>query len=166
MAGGGSGKERTPPTKDDKEESPAPKEEPQAEVIYVEAPLPKVNPWKKPEQPVVIAPPAPAEENPVTAVEKIAVKPVKKVEKKPRNNSDGKARRESGGVPAEVSRQEETEAAPTEAEVGQPKKPEVRTLPPAPKNNPWKKSVVVREKEEAEQPKVILLFSYQNRTRG
>jgi hypothetical protein len=71
-------------------------------------------------------------------------------EKKVVVNSSGKPRKESGGKePAD--RKEEVEEAEG---VAKKQQPEVRTLPPAPKNNPWKKPAMNKEKEEAEQPKV------------
>ena len=61
----------TPETTDDGKEEP---------VKYVEAPLPKVNPWKKPESP---APPAPTDNNDSPTLEQAMTKPHIKEEIKP-----------------------------------------------------------------------------------
>ena len=152
-------KERTPPAvNDEKEGSPgaAAKGEPPAEVVYVAAPPPLVNPWKKPEPVHVpaVAPATPVAE--AVAEEKNAAAkppPVKKAEKKaPLSATVGKVRKETAGA---VEGGVVSKEAETTAEVE--KKPEVRTLPPAPKTNPWKKSVLPKEKEEIDQPKVNVL---------
>jgi hypothetical protein len=82
------------------------------------------------------------------APEKSPAKPaVKKAEKNPPSSSSAMAKKD-------VAMAVDGEGASAATETAE-KKPEVRRLPPAPKTNPWKKSVpLVKEKEEKDQPKV------------
>jgi hypothetical protein len=130
----------------------------------VAAPLPKVNPWKKPE-PVVAVPilsAAQAEER-AAAEKNNSIKPVKKAENKtPNVSAVVKAKKEEGVKSAAADacshKEDEKMATVAEEDNGQ-KKVEIRTLPPAPKTNPWKKSVAPEGKEESDQPKVTIFNS-------
>ena len=147
-------------------------------VVYVEAPLPKVNPWKKsvtPDPPGLnngepnletskpvdetkpLAETKPVEPKPVTKLS--APKPEKESNKRSEPRGKRGPREERKVSKREGKGEKEPKEVKVEKEVkGEDVKEKKKVLPPAPKSNPWKKvpgsdpPVSIKEAE----PKVFL----------
>ena len=145
-------KEETPP-KDPEPAAAAPAAaEKEAEpVVYVAAPIPKVNPWKKSVSPEPVSSEGAAKDG-APGPQGGETEPQTKEAAKRKEPRETRREREE----KKAARREEREDKKVKKEEREEKKEEgkrtVKVLPPAPKSNPWKK--IPAGEEKVTEPKV------------